>query len=275
MRAVIAARLDQLTPNARRLVELAAALGRDFAFDALAAASDLDEPEVVAALDELWQRRLVRERGANRYDLSHDRIRDVAYGETPPPGEGLLHRRIAQALELSSRADLDTVAGQLAAHLEAGGPDRRAVELYERAAEVASRVSAFAEAARHLSRALALLELEPPSRDRRRARARAPLPARRRRVAAVEGYSSSRSGGGLRAGAASWPRSSVAPRDVSLALNGSWSVSIVAGRIAEAIDLAESGARSTEPPGRRIERLCRRRRLAGGQRRCRGLDRRL
>ena len=101
MRAVIAARLDQLTPDARRLVELAAAFGRDFAFDALAAASDLDEPAVVAALDELWQRRLVRERGLGTYDMSHDRIRDVAYGETPPARRRMLHRRIAQALEVT------------------------------------------------------------------------------------------------------------------------------------------------------------------------------
>ena len=104
MRAVIAARLDQLTPDARRLIELAAAFGRDFAFDALAAASDLDEPAVVTALDELWQRRLVRERGLGTYDLSHDRIRDVAYAETPPARRRILHRRIAQALEAPSRA---------------------------------------------------------------------------------------------------------------------------------------------------------------------------
>ena len=166
MRAVIAARLDQLTPDARRLIELAAAFGRDFAFDALAAASDLDEPAVVAALDELWRRRLVRDRGLGTYDVSHDRIRDVAYGETPPARRRILHRRIAQALELLHGLDLDPVAGQIAAHLEAAGQTRRAAKLYERAADVASRVSGFAEVLRNLDRALALLALQAPSRAR-------------------------------------------------------------------------------------------------------------
>jgi len=237
MRAVIVARLAQLTPNARRLTELAAAWGRDFSFEALAVASDLDETEVAAALDELWQRRLVRERGTNRYDLSHDRIRDVAYGEIAPARRRLLHRRIAQALELASGPDLDAVAGQLAAHLEACGQNRRAADLYDRAAEVAARVSAFAEAARHLSRALALLELEPPSRDRQK-RELDLLFRRAPALAAVEGYSSPRQEAAF--GRAQEIAEELGrPRDVSLALNGSWSVSAVAGRAAEAIALAD------------------------------------
>jgi tetratricopeptide (TPR) repeat protein len=246
MRAVIVARLAQLTPNARRLAELAAAWGRDFAFDALAVASDLDESEVAAALDELWQRRLVRERGTNRYDLSHDRIRDVAYGEIAPARRRLLHRRIAQAIELDSGPDLDAVAGQLAAHLEAGGQNRRAIELYDRAAEVAARVSAFAEAARHLSRALALVDLEPPSRDRHE-RELALLFRRSPAVVAIEGYSSPRQEAAF-ARAQELAEELGRARDVSLALNGSWSVYIVAGRIAEAIDLADRAlARLSHP----------------------------
>ena len=246
MRAVIVARLAQLTPNARRLAELAAAWGRDFPFDALAVASDLDESEVAAALDELWQRRLVRERGANRYDLSHDRIRDVAYGEIAPARRRLLHRRIAQAIELDSGSDLDTVAGQLAAHLEAGGQNRRAIDLYDRAAEVAARVSAFAEAARHLSRELALLELEPPSRDRDE-RELGLLFRRSPAVVAIEGYSSSRQEAAF-GRAQELAEELGRARDVSLALNGSWSVLIVAGRIAEAIDLADRAlARLSHP----------------------------
>jgi DNA-binding SARP family transcriptional activator/tetratricopeptide (TPR) repeat protein len=246
MRAVIVARLAQLTPNARRLADLAAAWGRDFAFDALAAASDLEESEAVAALDELWQRRLVHERGTNRYDLSHDRIREVAYAEIAPARRRLLHRRIAQAIELVHGPELDVVAGQLAAHLEAGGQNRRAGDLYNRAADVAARVSAFAEAARHLDRALALLELEPPSRDRHK-RELALLFRRSPALVAVEGYSSPRQEAAF-ARAQELAEDLGRPRDVSLAMNGSWSVCAVAGRTAEAIDLADRAlARLSHP----------------------------
>ena len=63
MRAVIAARLRQLTPTAQRVAEIAAAIGRDFDVDVLAASADLDEPDLVEGLDELWRRRIIREHG--------------------------------------------------------------------------------------------------------------------------------------------------------------------------------------------------------------------
>ena len=246
MRAVIAARLDQLTPDARRLVELAAAFGRDFAFDALAAASDLDEAAVVGALDELWQRRLVRERGLGTYDVTHDRIRDVAYGETSPARRRMLHRRIAQALELLNAPDLDTVAGQIAAHLEAAGQTRRAAELYEHAAEVAGRVSAFAEVLRSLDRALALLELEAPSRARDE-RELGLLFRRAPALVAFEGYSSPRQEAAF-VRARELAESLNRPRDVSTAINGAVGVAVVSGQISEALEIGELGVRRLSHP---------------------------
>ena len=246
MRSVIAARLDQLTPDARRLVELGAAFGRDFGFEALAAASDLDEPAVVAALDELWRRRLVRERSLGTYDVSHDRIRDVAYSETPPARRKILHRRIAQALELLHGPDLDPVAGQVAAHLEAAGQTRRAGELYERAADVASRVSAFAEVMRDLDRALALLAFEAPSRARDEHEL-ALLFRRSPALNAVEGYTSPRQQATFER-ARELAEGLDRPRDVSIAIIGAIAVAIVAGRIDEAIESSEVGvARLSHP----------------------------
>ena len=246
MRAVIAARLDQLAPDARRLVELAAAFGRDFAFDALATASDLDEPAVVAALDELWRRRLVRERDLGTYDVSHDRIRDVAYGEIPPARRRILHRRIAQAFELLHGPGSRPCAGQIAAHLEAAGQTRRAAELYERAADVAGRVSAFAEVVRSLDRALALLGLESPSRARDE-RELALLIRRAPALNAVGGYSSHHQEAGF-ARARELAESLDRPRDVSLAINGALGVALVGGRIREAIEGGELGLASASHP---------------------------
>jgi tetratricopeptide (TPR) repeat protein len=246
MRAVISTRLDQLTPDARALVELAAAFGRDFAFDALAAASDLDEPAVVTALDELWQRRLVRERGLGTYDVSHDRIRDVAYGDAPPARRRTLHRRIAQALELLHGPDLDPVAGQIAAHLEAAGQVRRAAELYERAAAVAGRVSAFAEVVRSIDRALALLRLEASSRARDE-RELGLLFRRAPALNAVGGYSSPRQEAGF-VRARELAESLDRARDVSVAINGAAGIALVGGRIGEGIELAQLGVTRLSHP---------------------------
>src|SRR5262249_2131996 len=82
--AVIAARLAQLSAPARMVAGLAATIGRAFTFEILARASEYDEDSLVHALDELWQRRIVRGQGANTYDFSHDKIREVAYAEVSP-----------------------------------------------------------------------------------------------------------------------------------------------------------------------------------------------
>ena len=79
VQAVIQARLAQLSSAARDLAQLAATIGREFSVDVLAQASTLDAETFVRGLDELWQRRIVREQGANAYDFSHDRIRETAY----------------------------------------------------------------------------------------------------------------------------------------------------------------------------------------------------
>ena len=116
--AVIAGRLDQLSSTARELIGVAATIGRAFTLDVLVRASGKDEETVVDALEELWQRRIIREQGVNAYDFSHDKLRDVAYSEISPMQQRRLHRRVAQALEEIHAADLDPVSAQIAAQYE-------------------------------------------------------------------------------------------------------------------------------------------------------------
>ena len=99
LRAMLRKRLEQASAPAREVAGLAAAVGRDFTLDLLTEASDRDAGAVVGAVDELWRRRIVREHG-DRYDFSHDLLREAAYALISPPKRWLLHRRVAQALEL-------------------------------------------------------------------------------------------------------------------------------------------------------------------------------
>jgi tetratricopeptide (TPR) repeat protein len=105
-----------------------------------------DEETLVRGLDELWQRRIIREQGVDGYDFSHDKIREVAYAEISKARRQLLHRRVAQALETVYAAELDAVSGQIAAHYEQAGLYQPAALHYQRAAEVARRVYANKEA---------------------------------------------------------------------------------------------------------------------------------
>ena len=166
VQSVVAARLALLSEDARAAAEVAAAVGRDFRFDILAQASDLEEDALVRALDEFWQRHIVRVQADERWDFSHDRIREVAYGGIGPARRRLIHRRIAQGMELLFVNRLDEVSASIAVHLDRGGQPARAVPFLERAAAVATRVSANEEAIRCLTYALSLLETLPAGRDR-------------------------------------------------------------------------------------------------------------
>ncbi|MFQ5344202.1 MAG: AAA family ATPase, partial [Anaerolineae bacterium] len=166
VQAVIHERLAQLSPPARELASLAATIGREFTFDVLARASDGDEDALVQGLDELWQRRIVREQGEDGYDFSHDKIREVAYAGVSTARRRLLHRRVAQALESVHTHDVDAVSGQVAAHYERAGLPAQAIPYYQRAAEAAVRVCANNEAADHLTRGLTLLEALPQTAKR-------------------------------------------------------------------------------------------------------------
>jgi len=166
--AVILRRLAQLSPSARKVAELGAAIGRAFPLDLLLRAGSKDEKTVAHALDELWRRRIIREQNANVFDFTHDKLREVAYVETSLPQRRLLHRHIAQALEVIQAEDLDIVSAQLAAHFEQAGLYEQSIPYYQRAATVAAGVFANSDAIRFLKNALALLPhiLDEVKRDR-------------------------------------------------------------------------------------------------------------
>ncbi len=159
--AALAGRLLQLSASAQEFAKVAATIGREFTLDLLMAASHADTDSAVRALDELWQKRIVREQGATSYDFTHDKLREVAYGEISVPQRRLHHRRVAQALETLQADDLDPICGQIATHYERAGMIEQSLPYYQRAAAVAQRLYANEEAIALLSRGLKLLEQLP------------------------------------------------------------------------------------------------------------------
>lgn len=161
VQTVLSTRLAQLSPLAHKVANVAAIIGRAFAFSVLARASGESEDVVVQGLDELWQRRIVREQGAGAtegYDFSHDKLREQAYASLSPVHRRLLHRRVAEAFEEVYTRDLDSVSEQIAAHYEHAGLPGLAIPFYRRAGEVARRIYANTEAITAFERAAVLLE---------------------------------------------------------------------------------------------------------------------
>ncbi len=165
MSEILLKRLERVSPAARAVAGLAAAVGQDFDLTLLTEASDLDADTVVLAVDELWQQRIVREH-VDGYLFTHDRLSAAAYELVSRPRRWLLHRRIAQALELLNAGHTDHVAAQIAAQYRAAGNRGRAVVHYRQAARAASAVFAHAQAVEHHRAILSLLCDLPPTRDR-------------------------------------------------------------------------------------------------------------
>ena len=162
---VLRSRLEQASAKARDVACLAAAAGVSFTLELLTEASDLDADAVVEAVDELWRRRIMQELPGSYY-FSHDLLRETAYAQVSPPRRWLLHRRLAQGLELIHADDTDSVAAQLAEQYGRGGRPKRALAYYQRAAELAAGMFAHAEAIRLHQAALAVVGTLPVGRDR-------------------------------------------------------------------------------------------------------------
>ena len=158
---MIQARLQRLSPAARELASLAAVIGRAFTFPVLAQASGGDPDALVSSLDELWQRRIVREQGSGAYDFSHDRIRDVAYAEISLARRWLLHRRVGEALERVYSENLSEVSGLLAAHYEQAGMVQQAIDWYWQAVESARQRFSLRETLADLRKGLAQIAILP------------------------------------------------------------------------------------------------------------------
>src|SRR5439155_21089468 len=122
--------------------------------DLLAAAGEADEDTLVRVLDELWRRRIIRDQGADSYDFSHDKIREVAYLALSPARRRHHHLRAARALEGLRAEDPGSVSAQLASHYDLAGSPSEAVSWYARAAEEAQRAFAHSDAIRLLDRGL-------------------------------------------------------------------------------------------------------------------------
>lgn len=156
--AVIERRLAHISPAAHQVLDTAAVIGHSFSFAVLKYAAQTAEENIVDGLDELWRRRIVREYGTFQYDFTHDKLRAVAYANLSSARRRIVHRRVAEALEQANRAQPDAVAAPLALHYERAGNFTRAISMYRRTGEIATRLYANTDALDNFERALQLLD---------------------------------------------------------------------------------------------------------------------
>jgi class 3 adenylate cyclase/tetratricopeptide (TPR) repeat protein len=170
VQGLIAARLDGLGPNEKRLVQDASVFGKVFWAGALSG-DDVD-----GALHSLERKGLVRRErrsavaGETQYAFRHVLVRDVAYGQLPRAGRAEKHVAAADWIERLGRIEdsAELVAHHLGSALEVGlDVADRARHAFRRAGDRAQALGANDVAERHYARALELWP-EPDDPDRAR-----------------------------------------------------------------------------------------------------------
>ncbi|HEY3239777.1 MAG TPA: hypothetical protein VGL92_09450, partial [Acidimicrobiia bacterium] len=163
VREVVGRRLARLSDTARRALTVAAVAGPEFEPAVVAAAGDLPEGDLLAALDEAVAARLVREAGGvtPRYRFAHALVRATLYDELSAARRVVLHRRVAGAIEAVHAQRLDDHLPALAHHYAraaASPPETaKAVEYATRAGDRALAQLAHDEAVTYYRQALELL----------------------------------------------------------------------------------------------------------------------
>jgi tetratricopeptide (TPR) repeat protein len=132
--------------------------------DLLNHATSLEEVAVVQGLDELWQRRVVKDEGQDGYDFNHEKFREVIYHRLSPPRRRFLHQKIGEALESIYGDRTDEIASLLANHYQNAGRQVKAAAYYVVAGDLARQVYANQDAIDFYQRALDL-EVNPDNLD--------------------------------------------------------------------------------------------------------------
>jgi len=146
VKELIGRRLEQLSPEANRVLAVAAIAGRRF--DLALLETLLPGVDVLDALEEATRAGLIREAGLDRFVFAHALVRETLYEAQTASRRVRAHRAIGEALEHGDGAN----PAELAYHFHEGRAPQ-AVGYALAAAEQATAALAYEEAAEHYRRA--------------------------------------------------------------------------------------------------------------------------
>jgi class 3 adenylate cyclase/tetratricopeptide (TPR) repeat protein len=164
VQAILAARIDRLSAEDKRLLQAASVVGKDVPFNLLEAiderpGDELREPLArLQTAEFLYEARLFPDL---EYTFKHALTHEVAYGSVLQERRRALHTRIVEGLERLHEQRLDEHVEALAHHAFLGEAWERAARYLRRAGRRAFNRSASREAVTHLERALAALRRLP------------------------------------------------------------------------------------------------------------------
>ena len=167
--ASLLTRLDRLGAAAKRVAQVGASIGREFAYELLAIVARGSEASLVAELRRLSDAGLIFCRGTPPdaiYTFKHALVQDAAHSTLLRRDRQQIHESIAEAVEEHFPERTAREPELLAHHFAEAGQTERAIEYWLKAGERDIGRSANLEAVRHLTRGLDALRTLPESTER-------------------------------------------------------------------------------------------------------------
>jgi tetratricopeptide (TPR) repeat protein len=168
VQAVLAARIDRLPPDEKRLLQTAAVIGTEASLPLMQAIAELSEDALhrglthLQAAEFLYETRLFPER---EYTFKHALTHEVAYSSLLLERRRVLHARIVEALEALAGDRRDDQVERLAQHALRGEAWAKALAYGRQAGEKSMARSAHHEAVGYFEQALSALPHLPEQRD--------------------------------------------------------------------------------------------------------------
>ena len=167
VQAVLAARIDRLQPEDKRLLQAASVIGKDVSFALLEALAELADETLRSGLMRLQAAEFIYETSlfpTLEYTFKHALTHDVAYASLLQGRRRTLHARVVDALERVQAERLGEHVDRLAHHAVRGEVWEKAVAYLRQAAAKAASRAGNEEAVTLLEQALQILVHLPDGR---------------------------------------------------------------------------------------------------------------
>ena len=167
VQAMLAARIDRLPPEDKRLLQTAAVIGTEVPWPLLQAIADTSDEALYHSLGQLQAAEFLYETSLfpeRAYTFKHALTHEVAYGSLLHERRRALHARIVAALEAMVGDRREDQVERLAQHALRGEVWEKALTYGRQAGDKAQARSAYREAVVCYEQALATLEHLPESR---------------------------------------------------------------------------------------------------------------
>ncbi|MBI4963824.1 MAG: AAA family ATPase [Desulfomonile tiedjei] len=170
IQGIIAARMDRLEESLKRIMQVAAVIGREFAFRILETITEMKE-ELKSGLVNLQGLEFIYEKSLFpdlEYIFRHALVQEVAYNSLLINRRKEIHERIGRAIESLYPQRLEEFCEMLAYHYSKSGNAAKAYEYLKASAEKTLRNDAAFEAVRFYKEAMEVLSHLPPTDENKK-----------------------------------------------------------------------------------------------------------